>query len=129
MKKVAHAVVVLSVVLLGRAAWAHEGEDHSAHGANRVMGTVTAVDRASKHIEVKEKEGGTVSVAVDDATKYLKGTAAAKLEDVAVGSRVVVQLSGQGQEKVATEVKMPAAEKEPGESKGKASEGAHDHKH
>ncbi len=77
MRKVA---VVLSVVILaafGGRLSAHPGHEHKA------LGTVAVVDRS--HIEIKTKDGKTVSVQLDAETKYMSGKTAAAVADVKVG--------------------------------------------
>jgi hypothetical protein len=66
---------------------AHAGHHH-------VMGTISAMDAA--HIQVRTKDGKSVSVPVGAATKYFKGKAAGSLSDAKVGARVVVDLDENG---------------------------------
>lgn len=65
-----------------------------AHGKGHVMGTVSAVD--ATHIEVKTKDGKTVSVTLTDKTKYKRGETAAANGDVKPGMRVSVHLAEDG---------------------------------
>ena len=46
-----------------------------AHEGHKVMGTVTAVD--ANKLELKDKDGKTVSIALTAATKYLRPGAGA----------------------------------------------------
>lgn len=87
-----------------------------AHEGHKVMGTVTAVD--ASHLEVKDKAGKTVSIALTAETKYRKPGAtatapaqAAAAADVKVGQRVVVSVKEEGEKMTATEVMLGAAEK------------------
>ena len=87
-----------------------------AHEGHKVMGTVTAVD--ASHLEVKDKAGKTVSIALTAETKYRKPGAtagapaqAAAAADVKVGQRVVVSVTEEGEKMTATEVMLGAAEK------------------
>ena len=63
---------------------AHDGHDH------KVMGTVTMA--AADHVMVKDKEGKEVTVQVTKATK-VKSKPAIKVEDIKVGTRVVITAS------------------------------------
>lgn len=86
-----------------------------AHEGHKVMGTVTAVD--ASHVEVKDKEGKIVSIALTTETKYrkpgAKATAPAQsavAADVKVGQRVVVSVKEDGEKMTATDVMLGAAE-------------------
>jgi hypothetical protein len=63
------------------------------HGSGQVMGTVTAIGNGRIEVKTHEK---TVSVPVNEKTKYVKGEAQAKASDVKVGSQVTVHLAGDG---------------------------------
>ncbi len=77
-----------------------------AHGGKpHIMGAVTAVD--ANHVEVKTPNGQTVSVHLSRDSKYFKGSAAATLEDVKVGLRVVLHVKGNGKDLMALEVRLP----------------------
>ena len=87
-----------------------------AHEGHKVMGTVTAVDVS--HLEVKDKAGKIVSIAMTAETKYRKPGAtagalaqAAAAADVKVGQRVVVSVTEEGEKMTATEVMLGPAEK------------------
>ena len=75
---------------------AHEGHEH------RVMGTVTAVEKA--HLEVETKDGKKVSILLDKKTKYLEGKTAATLADIKVGDRIVLTVVEEGDRITAREV-------------------------
>ena len=90
---------------------AHEGDDHT------VMGTVTAVD--ANHIEVKTQEGKVVSARLDEKTTYFKGKTPAKIDDVKVGLRAVLKLTGEGKKLRARLVRLPSAKR--ADPKGKES--------
>ena len=80
-----------------------------AHGGHpHVMGTVAAI--AADHLEVKTKDGKTVSVPLTRDTKYLRGDQPAAPADVRTGERVVVHLGAQG---TAAEVHLGAAKAAP----------------
>jgi hypothetical protein len=91
------------VLALAGAAWAHGDEQH-------LMGTVSKVEGMS--ITVKAQDGSLKMVMVTDETKYLKAGAAAKLEDVKAGDRVVIHAKKMGDMLHATEVKIGEASKE-----------------
>lgn len=87
-----------------------------AHEGHKVMGTVTAID--ANQMEVKDKDGKTVSIALTPTTKYLRPAAnsgarpqPASLADVKVGQRVVVAVTEEGEKMTAKEVTLGAAEK------------------
>jgi hypothetical protein len=100
------AAVVLSFVILpvlaGRLS-AHAGHEHKA------MGTVVVVDAI--HLDVKTRDGKTVSVQLNAETKYLKAEAVATLADVKVSERVVVTYVEKDEKNVAKEVRLGVAEK------------------
>ena len=76
-----------------------------AHGHGHVMGTVAAV--TAERIEVKTREGKTVTVPLDKETQYFKGKEKATWADVKVGERVVVHLGAKG---AAEEVRLASGE-------------------
>ncbi len=85
-----------------------------AHGTgNKVLGTVTAVQAAANHFDVKTADGHVVGIKVDAKTKYTRGESAAALVDLKEGMRVVVTTTGEGEAKTATLVRLapPAAPK------------------
>lgn len=87
------------LALFPLAAVAHEGHAH------KVMGVVAAVD--ASHVEVKAKDGKTMSIALDAKTKVVRGKAAAAASDIAPGSRVVVTMMEEGGAMKAMEVQLP----------------------
>jgi hypothetical protein len=72
---------LLCTLLLTALAFAHGGMDH-------VMGTVTAITDHS--LAVKTSDGAVATVEFDSETKFIKGDAPATVQDVQVGSRVVI---------------------------------------
>jgi len=74
-------VLVVCISLAVVAAMAHGGEEH-------VMGTVTQVTANSITVKTTAKEPVTVSVV--PATKFTMGKMAMKIDDLKVGSRVVI---------------------------------------
>lgn len=83
MKRVIATVLALAVLALGSGSrlLAHEGHEH------KVMGTVTMA--AADHVMLKDKDGKDVMVKVTKDTK-IKAKAAVKVEEIKVGTRVVV---------------------------------------
>jgi uncharacterized Zn ribbon protein len=81
-RRTAIALVALFVLALtGPAVLAHEGHDH------KIMGTVTMA--AADHVMLKDKDGKDVTVKVTKDTK-VKAKPAVKVEEIKVGTRVVV---------------------------------------
>jgi hypothetical protein len=120
MRKLIIVAFGMALAFVAPRAFAHEGHDHAAAG-DKVMGTVSAVHKDMNHIEVKDKAGKIVGISVNDKTMYMKGKAMVKLDDVKVGARVVVTVTGEGDQKTATKIQL---------SSGKAAasgsmEGAH----
>lgn len=78
-------LVVLAVMVFGTSAgarlYAHEGHEH------KVMGTVTMA--AADHVMLKDKEGKDVMIKVTADTK-IKAKPSIKVQDIKVGTRVVV---------------------------------------
>ena len=103
------ATVLFSVGLL----WAHGNATH-------IMGTVTALE--GNHVTVKTQDGKSESVMLEKTTKYLIGTKAAKLTDLKVGSRVVIDAKMDPKMKMysALEVKIGVATPPATDSKAKA---------
>lgn len=89
-------VLTVTFILLASIALAHEGHKH-------VLGMVAAV--AADHLQVKTKDGKSVTVPLATTTRYLKGKKKAALADVHVGDRVVVDVGKGG---AAEEVRLAA---------------------
>lgn len=77
---------------------------HAHNGMEHVMGTVASVTASG--VTVKTKDGKMQTVAVTNATRYLRGTAAISQKDVKIGERVVVEASKKDNHLVAVEVKV-----------------------
>ncbi len=88
---------ILVLPFLGQVARAHEGHEH-------VLGTVSAVD--ASHVEVKSKDGKTVSVRLTSDTKYWKGTAPAAPADLKVGMRVEIHAAPKADVLEAEEIRL-----------------------
>ncbi len=90
MRKIFGSLFLVVAFALPGVLFAHEGHHH-------VLGTVKAVDAA--HLEVRTKDGKTVTVPLNDATKYYqgsKGRSGAAATDIKAGMRVVVDLGKDG---------------------------------
>jgi hypothetical protein len=61
---------------------AHPGHEH------KILGTVSMIHE--NHLEVKATDGKTTVVTLNDKTRVVRGSTAAKLDSVKVGERVVV---------------------------------------
>jgi hypothetical protein len=75
------ALFALGIVPLGRAAFAHAGQEH-------IMGTVKNIDDRSITVATKGKPEVTISL--DPSTKFEKAGKAVSAKDVPSGARVVV---------------------------------------
>jgi hypothetical protein len=98
------AVAAALALAAPAATFAHGGHDH-------VMGTVKAVDLKARTVDVETKDGKRVTVHLDDKTKYLRGTAAAKAEDVVAGLRVVIDAGAVDGKQLAKEIRLAPAAK------------------
>ena len=93
------AFLVLTVLALGsgRQVLAHEGHDH------KVMGTVTMA--AADHVMLKDKDGKDVTIQVTKDTK-IKAKQAIKVEDIKVGTRVVITVVTEKEKMTAKEIQV-----------------------
>ena len=85
-------------------ALAHEGHHHNA------MGTIRAVQ--ANQLDLETTEGKVEAFVLTDTTRYKRGDAAAKREDLAVGARAVVMYEAKDGKNLAIEVKLGTAEHE-----------------
>ena len=106
MRRMALLVLMAGALVLPAGLWAHGT-------GNKVTGTVTAVHASMNHIEVKTKDGHSVGITVNDATKYTKAGKAAGFADLKEGMRVVVTTTGEGDKRTATLVRLSAAAAKP----------------
>ena len=106
MRRIALLVSMAAALALPASLWAHGT-------GNKVMGTVTAVHSEMNHIEVKTKDGHTVGITVNDATKYSKAGKTAAFADVKEGMHVVVTTTGEGDKRTATLVRLSTAAPKP----------------
>lgn len=103
------AVSIVGILALAGAflaappALSHEGHHHQE------MGTVASVDAAKLMLTTTANESRTFELSA--ATKYLRGDAEVKREDIAVGERAVVVYETKAGADHALEVKL--AEKQP----------------
>ena len=81
-----------------------------AHGGHlhTVMGTVTVSD--DSHVEVRTKDGKTVSVRFTDKTTFARGTQKLDKAALAVGQRVVIDVGDGKEPMVARGVKLGAVD-------------------
>jgi hypothetical protein len=97
-----------------------------AHGdATHIIGTVTAIQ--GNHVTVKTQDGKSEMVMLEKTTKYLNGSKPAALDDVKVGTRVVIDAKMDAKTKMysAEEVRIGLATPAKAETKGKAAPDAH----
>lgn len=85
-------------LMLGPVVLAHEGHDH------KVMGTVSMIHE--NHLEVKDKDGKTVTVTLNEKTKILRGKQKATKAAIKEGERIVVTYVSQEKAFVAKEVRL-----------------------
>jgi D-serine deaminase-like pyridoxal phosphate-dependent protein len=97
------AAMILSLLLTvtGSMAWAHGAGQH-------VLGTVTVMGNG--HLEVRTSKGETVSVELNDQTRYRsKGDPTRSLPQV--GDRVVIDIAKSGQSLLAIEIQFSGKKK------------------
>jgi hypothetical protein len=82
-----------------------------AHGGPHLKGTVAAI--APDQIAVKEAGGHESAAKITPQTRFLRGKAAGKREDLHQGDRVVVHTRKSGDALEAVEVHYAAAQKAP----------------
>lgn len=96
------AIAVTTLLLaLSVMAFAHGKEKH-------VMGKVTSVSDNSITVETTAKQ--SVTVEVNEQTKFEKSGAAATLKDLKVGDKVVIHATPSGEKLVAHEVHFGATQ-------------------
>jgi len=113
MLKRMNTLAVIAVFCLHTLAFAHGDKPH-------VMGTVAVVD--AQHLVVQTREGKTLSILLNKATRYRKGEAAATGADLKVGDRVVVDATGEGDTLTASEIRFAS----PGGEKGRGGHEGHE---
>src|SRR5438034_9361534 len=110
------AVVALLLFTLSLIAFAHGKEKH-------VMGTVTSITDTSISVETTAKQ--SVTVEVNDKTKFEKSGAAAAAKDLKVGDKVVIHADASGDKLIGSEVQFGKKEKS---MKGRKAMRGKDHK-
>ena len=99
---VKHFAVALTLVALSVPGVVSAHPNHS----KKVMGTVTMA--APDHVMVKTTDGKDETIKIDAKTKLVKGKAKAKVEDLKVGTRVVISLTDK-EPPTAAEIQVGAA--------------------
>ena len=96
-------VAALALPVVG---WAHEGHTH------KVMGTVSSVQ--GNHVEVKETDGKTVMVMLDDKTTIMRGKTKVDAAALKAGDRISIDAMQEKDMMMAKAIKLgvvPAAAK------------------
>ena len=112
LKRYAACLFSIAMISVGLA-WSHGGNEH-------IMGTITAIN--GDHVTVQTQEGKSVMVILGKTTKYFIDKKAAKVTDMQVGSRVVVDAKMDPKMKMysAVEVKIGVVAPAKTDSKPKA---------
>ena len=100
-KRVILAIAVAAVLAIPAYSRAHEGHAH------KVMGTITA--RHENHLEVRTKDGKTVTITLNEKTSIVRGKQKTELDALKAGERVVVDVGSGKSPLTAREVKLGAA--------------------
>ncbi len=101
-------LILFSLFVLTVGPWAASAHGNKSH----TMGVVTAVTATG--IEIEAQDGGTASILLNSATEFRSIKGDITEDRPQIGSRVVVDLEGAGQQLTATQVRLaPAAEPEP----------------
>ena len=98
---------------------------------NKVTVLVETAERA-EDIDLKDRDGKTVSIKLTKDTKYLVGEVAAPLSDVKLGDRAVVDVAGKEDDLTATQVRLGSHKPPAGADEGKrqhqeGQHGTHEH--
>jgi hypothetical protein len=100
-RRIVLAAALAAALVVPTMARAHEGHAH------KVMGTIAS--RNENRIEVKTRDGKTVTITLNEKTSIVRGKQKATLDALQPGERVVVDV-GSGKEPItAREVKLGAA--------------------
>ena len=89
-----------AALLIPAAARAHEGHAH------KVMGTVSALQ--NNRVELKTPDGKTVTVMLNEKTRFARGRQKADAAAIKVGERIVAEVASE-KDMVATTVTLAAA--------------------
>ena len=82
----------------------------------KFSGTISKVDQMGKMIEVKgkmNKKEKTMTFAIDDMTKIMKGKGMMKMEDLKEGMTASVQYNKEGDKMMAATIKLSAPKSAP----------------
>ncbi len=96
--QIARALIGLFVL-----AWAGPLSAHDGH-AHIIMGTVTA--RGARDVKVKTPSGEVLAIAITDKTAVVNGKQKAKVADIQVGRRVVVDIGNGEDPLIAREIQL-----------------------
>lgn len=117
MNRIKRGVLLFAILVMMRAlASAHEGHDH------KIMGTIAAIEQTK--IDVKTRDGKTVTIVLAAATKILRGTAAAAVGDLKVGERVVVNVGAGKEPLTAKDVRVAVAKVQKTTDSGTSGQGS-----
>ena len=94
-------VALVAALAVPAYARAHEGHAH------KVMGTITMLH--DNHLEVKTKDGKTVTITLNEKTAIVRGKQKLDLNALKEGERVVVDVGNGKAPMTAREVKLGAA--------------------
>jgi hypothetical protein len=98
------ATLMVTLMALAGPALAHDEKVH-------VVGTVVSL--TADRMMVKDRSDTNVAIRLSAQTKYERDQSPAAAADLAVGSRVVVDVEGAGDSTTATRVRFSAAEATP----------------
>ena len=97
--------VILGVALAAALAVPVYARAHEGH-AHKVMGTITM--RHENHLEVRTKDGKTVTITLNEKTSIVRGKEKANVDALQPGERVVVDVGNGKAPMTAREVKLGA---------------------
>jgi Cu/Ag efflux protein CusF len=119
MKKALLAVVAVAVATtFALPAFAQDAKKAEKPKVHQFTGEVSAVDAAGKSVTLKNKDGETKVIVLNEKSKVSTADKkAAELTDVKVGDKLVASFTEEGGKNVATRVGPPAPPKKPKEEK------------
>jgi hypothetical protein len=97
------ALLAMATILARAALFAHE------EAAQKVMGTVSSVGPGPLDLHVKDVEGRTIVILLNEKTVFLRGAHPVTRKDVTIGTRVVVLFDEEAGVRTAVEVRLPEA--------------------
>jgi Cu/Ag efflux protein CusF len=114
MKKALLAIVAVAVAAtFTLPAFAEDAKKPEKPKAHQFTGEITAVDVAGKSVTLKNKDGETKTVVLNEKSKVATADKkAAELSDLKVGDKVVASFTEEGGKNVALRVGPPAPPKE-----------------